>query len=127
MRLLYEIATSSDYCCARYDFVFASSSSSSSSSRFVLCATQVVVASILSGIEYCHNEHNICHRDLKPENFLFKRPDSDTEIKVSLPKSLEVHLSAATSSPLEQWRLADPSLYAFTQTPVCGSWDFRYL
>lgn len=44
---------------------------------------KVVVASILSGIEYCHNEHNICHRDLKPENFLFKRPDSDTEIKVS--------------------------------------------
>lgn len=42
----------------------------------------MVVASILSGIEYCHNEHNICHRDLKPENFLFKRPDSDTEIKV---------------------------------------------
>lgn len=40
------------------------------------------MASILSGIEYCHNEHNICHRDLKPENFLFKRPDSDTEIKV---------------------------------------------
>lgn len=45
---------------------------------------KVVVASILSGIEYCHNEHNICHRDLKPENFLFKRPDSDTEIKVFL-------------------------------------------
>lgn len=45
---------------------------------------KVVVASILSGIEYCHNEHNICHRDLKPENFLFKRPDSDTEIKVTL-------------------------------------------
>ncbi|CAM9766641.1 unnamed protein product [Ectocarpus sp. 8 AP-2014] len=43
---------------------------------------KVVVASILSGIEYCHNEHNICHRDLKPENFLFKRPDSDTEIKI---------------------------------------------
>lgn len=45
---------------------------------------KVVVASILSGIEYCHNEHNICHRDLKPENFLFKRPDSDTEIKVTI-------------------------------------------
>ncbi|CAN0362624.1 unnamed protein product, partial [Ectocarpus sp. 12 AP-2014] len=49
---------------------------------------KVVVASILSGIEYCHNEHNICHRDLKPENFLFKRPDSDTEIKVHRWKSL---------------------------------------
>lgn len=48
----------------------------------VCAAWQVVVSSILSGIEYCHNEHNICHRDLKPENFLFKRPDSDTEIKV---------------------------------------------
>ncbi|CAN0210506.1 unnamed protein product, partial [Discosporangium mesarthrocarpum] len=43
---------------------------------------KVVVSNILSGIEYCHNVHNICHRDLKPENFLFKRPDSDTEIKI---------------------------------------------
>ena len=39
--------------------------------------------SILSGIEYCHNEQNICHRNLNPEKVLFKRPDSDTEIKVS--------------------------------------------
>ncbi|CAN0454043.1 unnamed protein product, partial [Hapterophycus canaliculatus] len=42
----------------------------------------VVVASLLSGIEYCHNEHNIFHLNLKPENFNFKRPGPDTEIKV---------------------------------------------
>ena len=47
-------------------------------------ANQVVVSGILSGIEYCHNEHNICHRDLKPENFLFKTSDCDTDIKVQV-------------------------------------------
>ena len=47
-------------------------------------ANQVVVLCILDGIEYCHNEHNICHRDLKPDNLLFTRPDCDTDIKVQV-------------------------------------------
>ncbi|KAG5185335.1 calcium-dependent protein kinase [Tribonema minus] len=41
-----------------------------------------IVRNILSGIAYCHTQHNICHRDLKPENFLFKRADDDTQIKI---------------------------------------------
>lgn len=43
----------------------------------------MVLSSILRGIEYCHNEHNICHGNLRPENILFKRPDSDAEMKVT--------------------------------------------
>ncbi|CAM9510837.1 unnamed protein product, partial [Phaeothamnion confervicola] len=41
-----------------------------------------IIANVLSGIEYIHNEHNICHRDLKPENFLFRSPDSEDDIKI---------------------------------------------
>lgn len=59
------------------------------------------MASILSGIEYCHNEHNICHRDLKPENFLFKRPDSDTEIKVKKLLSYTLFVILLGSTPIQ--------------------------
>ena len=83
-----------------------------------------IMQQILRGLEYCHNEHNVCHRDLKPENFLFKSEDSEEGLKIidfGLSRFSEDNMAMTTRVGTPYY--IAPEVLARKYTKACDMWS----